>query len=118
MADERPQRRHGVLMTATWGVILAIGLGVAQAQFVDGVPTGGGSLTVTDTPTSLSSLCTTPALVQVRTGAIYFRYDPVTPTPTDFLAPTEAIITVQHPARFRAVRVGETDATLAVGCFR
>lgn len=96
---------------------LVVLLWIGHGQAISGRPSAIQLLTVSSTAVGLT--CTTRALVQVLTNAIYYTLHSATFTPTSshYPAATGTQLELEFPSQFRAVRQGTTDATLISTCF-
>jgi hypothetical protein len=105
-----------VLLTLVW---------IWSAWAIDGVPYAEETITVSNTAIGVTSgLCTqsgviSPALIQVKSQAIYFTLNSATATPDsdDYEGPAGTLMEVQRPDRLRMIRQS-SDAKVKVTCFQ
>jgi hypothetical protein len=111
-------------LIVTSSVLLGLVLTIC-AWAIDGIPYAEETITVSSSAVGLTAgLCTqsgvvNPALVQVKTNAIYFTLHSATATPDsgDYEAAAGTYLEVQRPDRLRMIRQ-TSDAAVKVTCFQ
>lgn len=101
---------------------LAVCLGiVASVHGIEGNPVTEATVTVSSSAVSLTDCADNNqnVLAQVLTNQIYYRLDSSSATPDsgDYLGYVGQIIELEHPRKFRAIRVG-SDAAVKMTCFK